>query len=112
MKNVTNNFKILTKKIKYQDLKCTLLEENSIVKLNKINYRFDGKFFNTTMFFKLLVCMQSLLEILLCIYIKFFPIFSRIYIYLTMPIFFTCLHYMFLHLYSTIVGCFLVLSLE
>ena len=49
MRNVTNNFKILTKKIKYQDLKCTLLEENSNIKLNKIHYRFDGKFFKTIM---------------------------------------------------------------
>lgn len=49
MKNISDNFKIITKKIKQQKTKITIVGENKEVVAKELKYSFDGNLFRTIM---------------------------------------------------------------
>ena len=49
MKNISTNFKTLTKKIKQQDCKITIIDTNKPLKIKDTKYSFEGQLFKTIM---------------------------------------------------------------
>ena len=49
MKNINDNFKTLTKKIKQQNAKITLIDSDTSLNFKEAKYGFEGQLFKTIM---------------------------------------------------------------